>query len=70
RGTGPMPLVVMLHGCTQTPEDFAIGTGMNALAEAAGILVAWPAQPQGANAQKCWNWFRPGIRPAVRASRR
>ncbi|MCU0909180.1 MAG: PHB depolymerase family esterase [Rhodobacteraceae bacterium] len=55
----PMPLVVMLHGCTQTPEDFAAGTGMNALAEEAGCLVVWPAQPQGANAQKCWNWFRP-----------
>ena len=55
----PMPLIVMLHGCTQTPEDFAVGTGMNALAEEFGCLVAWPAQPQGANAQKCWNWFRP-----------
>ncbi|MFN4155330.1 MAG: alpha/beta hydrolase family esterase [Paracoccaceae bacterium] len=56
---GPMPLIVMLHGCTQSPEDFAAGTGMNALAEESGYLVAWPAQPQGANVQKCWNWFRP-----------
>lgn len=56
---GRMPLVVMLHGCTQSPEDFAVGTGMNALAEEFGCLIAWPAQPQGANAQKCWNWFRP-----------
>ncbi|MFN4271361.1 MAG: alpha/beta hydrolase family esterase [Aliihoeflea sp.] len=55
----PMPLIVMLHGCTQSPEDFAIGTGMNTLAEDFGCLVAWPAQPQGANVQKCWNWFRP-----------
>lgn len=55
----PMPLIVMLHGCTQSPEDFAIGTGMNALAEEFGCLVAWPGQPQGANVQKCWNWFRP-----------
>ncbi|MFU8898104.1 MAG: alpha/beta hydrolase family esterase [Roseinatronobacter sp.] len=55
----PMPLVVMLHGCTQSPEDFALGTGMNALAEEFGCIIAYPAQPQGANAQKCWNWFRP-----------
>lgn len=55
----PMPLIVMLHGCTQSPEDFAVGTGMNALAEQFGCLIAYPAQPQGANVQKCWNWFRP-----------
>jgi poly(hydroxyalkanoate) depolymerase family esterase len=58
-GNGPMPLVVMLHGCTQTPEDFANGTGMNELAEARGYLIAYPAQPSKANAQRCWNWFRP-----------
>jgi poly(hydroxyalkanoate) depolymerase family esterase len=55
-----MPLVVMLHGCTQTPEDFARGTGMNRLADELGFLVAYPRQTQAANQQRCWNWFRPG----------
>lgn len=53
-----MPLVVMLHGCTQSPEDFARGTAMNELAEELGFLVAYPRQTQAANQQKCWNWFR------------
>jgi poly(hydroxyalkanoate) depolymerase family esterase len=54
----PLPLVVMLHGCTQSPDDFAAGTRMNFIAEEQRCFVVYPAQRSDANQLKCWNWFR------------
>ena len=55
----PRGLVVMLHGCTQNPDDFARGTGMNEVAERNGFAVAYPGQTRSDNANGCWNWFEP-----------
>lgn len=68
-----LPLVVMLHGCTQNPDDFAAGTDMNRLGEEQQCCVLYPAQPMTANSSKCWNWFkaedqqREGGEPAILA---
>lgn len=59
RGSTPAGLIVMLHGCTQTPVDFAAGTAMNRLADQHGLIILYPGQSRGANMQTCWNWFSP-----------
>jgi len=54
-----LPLLVLLHGCTQDAADIARGTRMDEAAEAGGFLVLYPEQPPAANPRKCWNWFDP-----------
>ncbi|MFN4156212.1 MAG: alpha/beta hydrolase family esterase [Paracoccaceae bacterium] len=56
----PKGLVLMLHGCNQNPDDFALGTRMNTHAEKNGLAIIYPAQTTIDNMAACWNWFRPG----------
>ena len=52
-----VPLLVMLHGCTQDAKAFAASTRMNALARREGFLVLYPEQSRLDNPQRCWNWY-------------
>ncbi|MDR5733332.1 MULTISPECIES: PHB depolymerase family esterase [Caballeronia] len=54
-----LPMMVMLHGAQQHPDDFAAGTRMNVLAEETGFIVVYPEQRESANLLRCWNWFLP-----------
>jgi feruloyl esterase len=54
------PLVVVLHGCTQTAGGYDSGTGWSDLAERHGFAVLYPEQRRSNNANTCFNWFEPG----------
>ena len=54
-----VPLVVVLHGCNQSAQDAALGTGVNAYADRAGFVAVYPEQSAADNLQLCWNWFQP-----------
>jgi poly(hydroxyalkanoate) depolymerase family esterase len=52
-----MPLVVMLHGCKQSIDQFAEGTRMNLLADRHRFAVVYPEQSEQAHAHGCWHWY-------------
>ncbi len=54
-----LPLVVMIHGCKETAEEFERGTRMNDIADREGFAVLYPDQATFANIRRCWNWFEP-----------
>ena len=57
KSTLKMPLVVMLHGCKQTIDEFAAGTRMNLLADEQGFAVVYPEQSTHTHAHRCWHWY-------------
>src|SRR2546427_10055161 len=58
-----VPLIVALHGCWHTPEDFALGTRLNEVAERRNLAVLYPAQGRRDNISRSCNWFDPAAMP-------
>jgi poly(hydroxyalkanoate) depolymerase family esterase len=54
------PLVVVLHGCTQTAAGYDHGAGWSTLADRYGFAVLFPEQQRGNNPKLCFNWFQEG----------
>jgi poly(hydroxyalkanoate) depolymerase family esterase len=54
------PLVIALHGCTQTAEEYDHGTGWSSLADNFGFAIVYPQQQPANNPKNCFSWFLPG----------
>src|SRR5262252_2182549 len=54
------PLVIALHGCTQTADEYDHGTGWSSLADSLGFAVVYPEQQAANNPKNCFSWFLPG----------
>jgi len=52
-----LPLLVMLHGCSQDAEKIAASSQMNRIAIRERFLVLYPEQDRLSNALGCWNWY-------------
>lgn len=51
------PLVVILHGCTQTADDVADASRMDAVADEKGFVVVYPEQSTASGLNRCWEWW-------------
>jgi poly(hydroxyalkanoate) depolymerase family esterase len=56
-GDNAMPLVVLLHGCTQTPTILEAASGMQAVADQNGFMLVYPEQNFISSPHRCWNWY-------------
>ena len=54
------PLVISLHGCTQTADEYDRGTGWSSLADRFGFAIVYPQQQPANNPKSCFSWFLPG----------
>lgn len=54
------PVVVALHGCTQSAQVYADNSGLDTFADRHGFLVVYAETTTANNANKCFNWFQPG----------
>ncbi|MFJ3580579.1 extracellular catalytic domain type 1 short-chain-length polyhydroxyalkanoate depolymerase [Streptomyces rubiginosohelvolus] len=54
------PVVVALHGCTQSAQVYSDNAGLNTFADRHGFLVVYAETTTANNANKCFNWFQPG----------
>jgi poly(hydroxyalkanoate) depolymerase family esterase len=53
------PLVIAIHGCTQTADEYDHGTGWSSLADSLGFVVVYPQQQVVNNPKNCFSWFLP-----------
>jgi poly(hydroxyalkanoate) depolymerase family esterase len=56
----PVPLVMLLHGCNQTADEFVAATRFTALADRHGFVIAAPRQTRGHQPGGCWRWYEAG----------
>jgi len=54
------PLVVALHGCSQSADEYDHGTGWSSLANRLGFAVLYPQQQPANNPKNCFSWFLSG----------